>query len=937
MSLKTQTAADSTDDELFESVIDQFTAECRRGARPTVADYEQRYPTLAVLLRELLPTIAAVERVKTTDDQPLAGVVGRPPMPERLGDYRIVREIGYGGMGIVYEAEQQSLGRHVALKILPAQLALDPARVARFEQESRLAASLHHTNIVPVFGVGHDEGMHYYVMQLIDGAGLDRLLADAKDHRLPPARAAEIIRDAARALHAAHEAGTLHRDVKPGNVLIDSQGHVWIADFGLAQVLEAGSGATMQLGGTLRYMPPERFKGVSDVRGDIYGLGATLYEMLSGRPPFDAATSVELLQAISTSEPKPLRQVNADAPRDLETIAAKAMAREPRARYATAGQLAEDLARYLEGRPILARRTTTVERVWRWCKRNRLSAAALAVAVVALVSLTIVSTVGYVQAVRLNDDLNASLVRERDVRGLAETTSQTALDALDRVFGRLAPTDSLAASFEPVSGGGDGTTSSAGALVVPAVSPQIAGTLEDLLPYYLKLAEQRGFDPQVRRQAASAMHRIGMIHGRLGRFDEARDVWSRAAVLLDELQKSTTDDAALRTAVALDAASMAGDLGDLERLRDDDPAAVTAYHRALERLESAGAAQGSFEQRRELGRIHLALGTHAKRGPPEKSPGREGPPRGRPRDGPPPHDRPPPGALMLGGPPPSGPPPFGHPPGGPPFNGPLDRPPLGEGRGNGPPPPSRMGPPEHERPEDDPELHAHLDQAFALLEPLVQERPQDARSRLLLARCRRERAKASADGPLVDRKSPDFAQALALLRALRDEHPTVPDFAFELSETLVDFHVEHLRPEDRPEAEARLDEALKISEALVRDHPQTPAYAAAQVHVYNRLGALLRGRGALKEAEDAHRRALELQTVVAERYPDLPLHQIWRARIAESLSMVLVDQGRTEDAKSVLDAAIAALTPLTESQHAVPGAVPTLRDLERARERAARE
>ena len=952
MSLPTRSHVSVTDDDLFETIVEDFTAQCRGGARPDVEAYVLRYPQLADLLRELLPTIAAVERVKSAESSSSGKGVGlRPPPPQRLGDFRIVREIGYGGMGIVYEAVQESLARSVALKILPAQLALDPSRVARFEQEARIAASLHHTNIVPVFGVGHDEGMHYYVMQLIDGAGLDRLLAEADGRRFPPRRAVAVVRDAARALHEAHLAGTLHRDVKPGNILLDRRGHVWITDFGLALVLEAVGGTTMHVGGTLRYMPPERFQGVSEARGDIYGLGVTLYEMLGGRPAFDAATNVELMRQINVADPKPLRQLVPAVPRDLETIVAKAMARDSAARYPSAEALADDLSRYLEGLPIQARRVGVVERARRWCGRNRLTAAALVVACGALVSLSFVSLWGYWKEARFNRELTASLDRERLVRERAEAVSATALEALDRVFLRMAPTNSLAAAFATADGfatsdGAQPSFAGEGTLIVPAVSPQIAAALEDLLPYYLKLAEQRAFDPRVRRQAASAMHRIGLIHGRLGRFDEARAVWNRAAALYDELRKSRPADAPATDDAALAAASLAGDLGDLERLRDDRSAAEAAYARGLDLLDSVAAEQATFESRREEARLHLALGTSPRRPPPSTSPRSPHPPQGPPPAGPlfdplglgfgpeggrPPH--PPRGRGSDGGPHPDG----GLPPreAGPPSPPGLERRPYFEAEGAMGPAPHRDAPgrpPGFEpRGAAQQAVSTHLDRAYELLRTLVDERPADAQARLLLARCRRERSRGGDLARSSDRRSEDFVSAVALLRSLCDEYPAVPDFAYELSETLTGFHVDELSPDDFATARTRLDEAVAISERLVREHPETPAYAASLVHVYNRLAALTRHSGATRESVEAHRKAFELQTQVAERNPTIPMHHVWRARIAEEYASLLIEEGRRAEAEKIIDDTVSKLVPLSVPEGAVPGAVPALRDLQRLR------
>ncbi len=325
-------------------------------------------------------------------------------------------------MGIVYEAEQASLGRQVALKVLRRHLVSTRAERARFEREARAAARLHHTNIVPVFGVGQHEELHYYVMQFIAGFGLDAVLDELRlqrptedrenSPREPPEqepagassrslarsllRAGTTTRDwqavarigvqAAEGLQHAHDQGVLHRDVKPSNLLLDERGSVWLTDFGLAKtddeqdLTQAGD-----LIGTLRYMAPERFFQSCDARSDIYGLGLTLYELATLRPAFPELQRARLLRQILQQHPPHPRQLSPGIPRDLETVILKAIAREPGQRYATAGELADDLRRFLDGRAVRARRATAVETAWRWGRRNRLAASLLTALVIVIV------------------------------------------------------------------------------------------------------------------------------------------------------------------------------------------------------------------------------------------------------------------------------------------------------------------------------------------------------------------------------------------------------------------------------------------------------------------------------------------------------------------------------------------------------------------------
>jgi serine/threonine protein kinase/WD40 repeat protein/Tfp pilus assembly protein PilF len=386
--------------------------------------------------------------------------LSRDALLERLGDFRILREVGQGGMGVVYEAEQESLGRHVALKVLPRQALLKGTYVERFRREAKAAARLHHTNIVPVFGTGEADGVPFYAMQFIRGEGLDKVLddlrrlrrqpapdtaasgeasaaaglltgrfslADAATAEAPPSGTpsgscsalsasgphadyhrgvARVGLQVAEALAYAHRQGILHRDVKPSNLLLDQQGTVWVTDFGLAKA--EGADDLTQTGdivGTLRFMAPERFDGKSLPQSDVYALGATLYELLTLRPAFDDANKGRLIDKVLHEPPAPPRRLDAHLPRDLETVVLKCLAKDPAERYASAEALAEDLRRFLADRPIQARRTPWQERTWRWCRRNPALAGSLST--VALL-LLVIAVGASVMALRLGTALDQS-------------------------------------------------------------------------------------------------------------------------------------------------------------------------------------------------------------------------------------------------------------------------------------------------------------------------------------------------------------------------------------------------------------------------------------------------------------------------------------------------------------------------------------------------
>jgi serine/threonine protein kinase/WD40 repeat protein len=441
----------SSERDPVERLAEEFLERYRRGDRPDLSAFIDAHPELAGQIQDLFPAIAFLEQMggakeasRTPVPTPLAEAA---TPPEYLGEYRLLREIGRGGMGVVYEAVQESLGRQVALKVLPFSSLVSPMHLERFQREARAAARLHHSNIVPVFGVGQHGGIHFYAMQFIHGQGLDAVLREVVRLRggnvgqlanppeserqvgnLPPSELAASValeletgpavslpalpqqpasgtgpghsppstqtsagrtefasssevryfRNVARvgaqvadALAYAHRQGILHRDIKPSNLLLDTQGNIWVTDFGLAKV--EGTDPLTNTGdlvGTLRYMAPERFRGLSDARSDVYGLGVTLYELLTLRPAFSETDRGQLIDQVIHGEPPRPRLHDRRIPADLETVVLKAMAKEPADRYLTAEALAEDLQRVVADRPILARRTPLREQAWRWCRRN---------------------------------------------------------------------------------------------------------------------------------------------------------------------------------------------------------------------------------------------------------------------------------------------------------------------------------------------------------------------------------------------------------------------------------------------------------------------------------------------------------------------------------------------------------------------------------------
>jgi serine/threonine protein kinase len=459
---------DDEDPDLVEWAA-EMADRIQSGEPVDLDELERTRPELAAMLRRLL---SAIKMMSSLKERPASEAGEGPEQPRRvdeglkqLGDFELVREIGRGGMGVVYEARQCKLGRRrVALKILPEAAALDPRLVRRFQVEVQAAACLDHPHIVPVYEVGQAQGVAYYAMRFIEGRSLATIVqelrrlkrlrdraAPAEEEKEDPSKpdamattianvlspgppagpattqaegrspageppgdarsdpapeptsyaapgsstgdrayfrtAARLIIEAAEALDYAHQEGVIHRDVKPANLLVDLQGRLWIVDFGVAR-LRGGAGLTRQgeLVGTIRYMSPEQAKGGPipiDRLTDVYSLGATLYEMLTLRPAFSGRDPVKLLRRVVDEEPRPPRRLNRRISRDLENIVLKAMAKDRTQRYRSAGELAEDLGRFLKGLPVRARRAPIWRRAVAWVKTHRTTAAVVSAALAA--------------------------------------------------------------------------------------------------------------------------------------------------------------------------------------------------------------------------------------------------------------------------------------------------------------------------------------------------------------------------------------------------------------------------------------------------------------------------------------------------------------------------------------------------------------------------
>ena len=814
----------------LEVLAAEFTARLRAGERPSIEEYATRQPDCAEQIRELFPTIAAMEQWKSQRESKSGGRATLGPVRlKQLGDFRMLREIGRGGMGIVYEAEQLSLNRRVAVKVLPKQALLDEKHLLRFRREARTAAKLHHTNIVPVLGIGEHDGFHFIVMQYIDGvsvdtiisylaqmhnrasgtkgpqatppsssasslvdssadssssssaaaasapasaAGMERRATDpsapaergtgdaleytdtpwepsglatspsrerrrsgriprvATDLRvenvtrailrgefqpstldsgdslassstssssltvayvLPSARergesssgsataepvlgsdaatTSAVRPDAARsldfdfdlgdgdshepradaaaslssqpigatywrsvarmgvqvadAMQYAHLQGTLHRDIKPANLLVDQRGMVWVADFGLAKAVEQDDvSRTGDIVGTLRYMAPEQLMGQADKRSDIFSLGLTLYELLTFRPAYNEGERKRawVQQHVTPDPPRP-RKVISSVPRDLETIVLKAIDLDPQRRYQSAGQMADDLRRFLEDRPIRARQATAVEYVWRWCRRNPAVASLSGLALLLLTAVTLISSIGYARTKALNESVNEALKSEREqsrqallarqaadeARHKAEVTSELAWNALDQMVTRFAPRRTISPEpFLVETDEGEPLEME----TQPVLSKETAVLLEELLSFYDQLAEQGDNSASYQRRIAEANRRVGDIQQRLGRLEAAEAAYRRAIETYHEIHRQTQQTVSSGAQLA----SAHNELGKILRQMRRSEEAGRAFESARQILQPIVTQGDAPEARYELARAYFLQSQRLLRG-----------------------------------------------------------------------------------------------------------------------------------------------------------------------------------------------------------------------------------------------------------------------------------------------------------------------------------
>ncbi len=634
-------------DPALARLVEEITGRFQAGEPVDIERIERENPAWVEAIRMLTPALRELAQLAAASDvdSPAGGIPDRA-VPRIFGDFRIHREIGRGGMGVVYEAVQLPMGRRVALKVALAAAAMDAKALQRFQLEAQVAGLLQHPRIVPVHAVGAIGDIPYYAMQLIEGGSLADLIAEMRGMIVPDSRTAPASADgrkigtlaigllsgrfappradsesgrsgqdlgtdgstptanrsvrtrsyvrtvarlgvqAAEALAYAHEQGITHRDIKPANLLLDGRGDLWVADFGMADVQgDAGLTGTGDLPGTLRYMSPEQAMGersLVDRRTDIYSLGATLYELLSLRPAIAGADRQEIFRRIAEDEPTPIRQLNPAVPFDLATILAKAMSKEPARRYETAGHLADDLVRFLEGRPIAARPVGPIRRAWRWCQRKPMLAGLTASLTLALVGGFAGITWSWREAIQQKSLL---LVAEKEARSQAAISEAINRFLVDRILGQASPENNPDANRVTLLEVLDRAAEEVGTSF--AAQPRIEATIRMAIARaYHGLGENGRSEPHFRAalalfrrepgaaggQGIQAMSDLGHALCHLGRLDEAEPLL-RDSVAESERRLGPSDPI---THAALD------NLADFESSKNHLAEAESLYRRHLD-------------------------------------------------------------------------------------------------------------------------------------------------------------------------------------------------------------------------------------------------------------------------------------------------------------------------------------------------------------------
>lgn len=566
------------------------------------SDYARLQKTVEVGQHSIadMPEIPATGRRRRREKQPL---------PARVAGYDILAELGRGGMGVVYKARQPGANRVVALKMVLASGHVDAETLARFQLEAEAVAGLQHPNIVQLYEVGEEAGCPYFSLEYIDGDSLGKKIDGVPQ---PPKDSARLVQSLAEAMHLAHQRGIIHRDLKPANILLTQDGVPKITDFGLAKRFEdkgEGQTRTGAIMGTPSYMAPEQAQGKTkntEPAADIYSLGAILYDLITGRPPFRGTTLLETLQQVQNMEPVPPIRLQPNLPYDLQTICLKALEKDPAKRYATAGEMAEDLRRYLAGEPVLARPTPVYERAWKWARRRPAVAALVSVCVVGVLAVLVLG------GLYLDSERRAAEDRELQQKELAQLEAKEAESQRDRAEKEKELRADAVRSFlraeknyNRARGAVDEMLSQVGQdrlAYIPQMQEVRRELLLKALKFYEEFSEEQQSDQSLQRELARAQQRVADIRERLGEHRLAEKAYIKALDLLGKLDPKQPGLLADRADTSNQFANL---LKDLKRNSD----AETFYGDALKiRQDLFDSDVTNRDYAFNLARAHLNLG-----------------------------------------------------------------------------------------------------------------------------------------------------------------------------------------------------------------------------------------------------------------------------------------------------------------------------------------
>jgi serine/threonine protein kinase len=1041
------TSDEDDDRNPVDILADEFSERLRNGENPSITEYVRRRPDLEEDIRELFPTISMMEqfRKKQQVDTQLTQQSARLDAErlKQLGDFRVIREVGRGGMGVVYAAEQQSLKRFVALKVLAPNVTGSENELRRFKREAEAAARLHHTNIVPIFGTGESDGLHFIVMQLVDGVPLheaiESVLIDSESterlghndpsshdsftaamaasalrtgstlqptaasiatslkpeapmiqtplHKPPgiekgsgtrhtkltmPSTAsilgpvkrdqpsspllddhnavedtdepstslrptavrrnlgrrywnssAGIVAEIADALAYAHEQGVVHRDVKPSNILFDRAGAVWITDFGLARHEDQEAVTrTGDIIGTLRYMAPEQCNGVGNSRSDVYSLGLTLYELITLQPAFpEARHGVLIQQKHDGAFPRP-RSIDSSIPRDLETITLKACSTDPAHRYQTATEFATDLRNFMDEMPVQARPITLAERLWRWSRRNPVTAALSGLSFALLIAVAAVTAVGNyrtglaladAQRERKNAESernlaqternNAQTERNKAIAAAtkaqkeeehakqeserAEANLQIAVRAFEEIIANIAsrgiPQSMTFASAE--NGNEDSESGEPPATSSDAVVTQAdAELLESLLRFFDEFASRNSADLQA--QSADARRIIGDIHQRLGRLDDAADGYREALKIVESLAEASPEN----TDLILKRVRILNDLGVTLSRRGSFREPYELHQRAQKLISESEELMASKEGRFALAETHNLMASIGSRTGVTRlyaalssdgsfrPPGRRRP--SRPSTTTTPNTTGSQTANAQAG------------------NSQSDSSQTQSTQGTGR---SRSGGSQVRRILDS------YEQAVAILTELIAQEPSSGRFRLALAQCFRNRMAFSRMIGHRSLERESLEESIQYLDDLTRDFPNAPVYQFELADTLC-LNVTRAPGERDAEYEERVRRAVSICKTLMAAYPTFAEYRALMATSLSRLAAIHRSGGEIDVARSTLLEALAIQRELTAEYDSVSSYRILYIYTVMSLRDLEATSGTPEAAEEFRKIAVDFLT-----------------------------